>query len=144
PEVLPGKLCRILDGRDLDLAVAEIEAVACDLHGARKAPVNGIEAQQMGVGLDRREVVDGDDLDVVTAGFRNGPHDVAADAAEPVDGNAYRHCYLPSRPARPATASPLAPDDRKVVTRGRGSAQAWPSLASAACATAPAVMPKWP
>ena len=41
----------------------------------------------MRVGLDRREVVDGDDLDILAPGFHDGAQDVAADAAEPVDGD---------------------------------------------------------
>ena len=44
-----------------------------------------IVAQQMGVGLDRAEVVDGDDLDVVAAGLVDGAQDVAANAAKSVD-----------------------------------------------------------
>jgi hypothetical protein len=50
-----------------------------------------IEAQQMGVGLDRAEIVDRDDFDVLAAGFDDGAQDVAADAAEAVDGNLDSH-----------------------------------------------------
>ena len=39
----------------------------------------------MGVGLDRGEIVDADDLDVVTSRFGNGAQHIATDAAEPVD-----------------------------------------------------------
>jgi hypothetical protein len=39
----------------------------------------------MGVGLDRAEVIDGDDFDIVALGLENGPKDIAADAAKPVD-----------------------------------------------------------
>jgi flagella basal body P-ring formation protein FlgA len=39
----------------------------------------------MGVGLDRGEIVDADDLDVVTRRFGNGAQHVATDATEPVD-----------------------------------------------------------
>ena len=45
-----------------------------------------IEAQQMGVGLDRAEIVDADNLDIGAAGFGDGPQHVAADAAKAVDG----------------------------------------------------------
>ena len=44
-----------------------------------------IVAQQMGVGLDRAEIVDGDDLDVVASGFVNGAQDIAANTAKSVD-----------------------------------------------------------
>ena len=50
-----------------------------------------VEAQEMRVGLDRAEIVDGDHLDVLAARFGYGAHDVAADAAEAIDGDAYRH-----------------------------------------------------
>ena len=53
--------------------------------------MHGVVAQQMRVGLDRAEIVDADDLDVVAAGFDDGAQHVAADAAESVDGNANRH-----------------------------------------------------
>ena len=57
--------------------------------------MHGVEAQQMGVGLDRAEIVDGDDLDVLAAGFGDGAQDVAADAAKPVDGDADCHGIAP-------------------------------------------------
>ena len=44
-----------------------IDRVALDLHFAGKAAMHGIEAQQMGIGLDRSEIVDGDNLDVLAA-----------------------------------------------------------------------------
>ena len=44
-----------------------------------------IEAQQMGVGLDRAEIVDADHLDILAAGLGDGAQYVAADAAKPVD-----------------------------------------------------------
>ena len=69
-------------------AVAATDGVALDRHLAGKAAVHAVVAQQMRVGLDRREIVDGDDFDVVAAGFDDGAQDIAADAAKPVDGNA--------------------------------------------------------
>ena len=54
----------------------------------REAAVHAVEAQQVGVGLDRAEIVDRHDLDVVAAGFDDGAQHVAADAAEPVDRDA--------------------------------------------------------
>ena len=44
-----------------------------------------IEAQQMGVGLDRAEIVDADHLDILAAGLGDGAQYIAADAAKPVD-----------------------------------------------------------
>ena len=49
--------------------------------------MHGIEAQQMGIGLDRGEIVDADDLDIGTSRFGDGAQHVAPDAAEPVDAH---------------------------------------------------------
>ena len=56
-----------------------------------KRPCTRVEAQQMGVGFHRPEIVDADDLDVLALGLGDGAQDVAADAAEPIDGNANSH-----------------------------------------------------
>ena len=53
-----------------------------------------VVAQQVRVGLDRAEIVDGHDLDVLAAGLGDGAQDVAADAAEPVDGDPDGHSLL--------------------------------------------------
>ena len=53
-----------------------------------------IESQQMRIGFDRPEVVDGDHLDVAAAGFGDGPQHVAADAAKPVDCDPDCHIVL--------------------------------------------------
>ena len=79
---------------DLDLAVAEVDRVAVDRHRAGEAAVHDVVAQQMGVGLDRAEIVDGDDLDVLAAGFDDGAQDIAADAAKSVDGDPNSHVFL--------------------------------------------------
>ena len=56
--------------------------------------MHGVEAQQMRVGLDRAEIVDADDLDILAAGLGDGPQDVAADAAKPVDRDPDCHARL--------------------------------------------------
>ena len=45
-----------------------------------------IKAQQVGVGLNRAKVVDGDDLNVGAPRFNDGAQNVAADAAKSIDG----------------------------------------------------------
>ena len=47
-----------------------------------------VVTQQMGVGLHRSEVVDGDNVEVLAARLINGADNVAADAAKAVDGDA--------------------------------------------------------
>jgi hypothetical protein len=90
-EVFPRQLRRVLERGDLDRAVAATDGVALDRDLAGEAAVHGIEAEQMRVGFDRREVVDRDDFDIVTFGFHRGTQDIAADPAKAVDGDAHRH-----------------------------------------------------
>ena len=60
-----------------------IDGVAVDRDFAGKAAVHGVVAQQMRVGLDRAEIVDGDDLDVLAARLSTiGAQNKAPDAAE--------------------------------------------------------------
>ena len=96
-EFLPRQLSGIALGGDLDLAVAEADRIAVDRHGAGKAAMDGIEAQQMGVGLDRAEIVDADHFDVLAAGFGNGAQHIAADAAKPVDRDPDCHARSSSK-----------------------------------------------
>src|SRR3984893_12639623 len=56
--------------------------------------MHGIKAQEMGVGLDRAEIVDANHLDILAAGFGDGPQYVAADAAAPVDRDPDCHLSL--------------------------------------------------
>src|SRR6185312_7647478 len=90
-EVLPRQLGRVLLGRHLDGAVAERDGVTLDRDLAGEAAVHAVVAQKVRVGLDRAEIVDADDFDVLAAALGDGAQDVAADAAETVDGNAYSH-----------------------------------------------------
>src|SRR5690606_38210721 len=120
--------------------------VAVHLHLMREAAVHAVVAQQVRVGLDRAEIVDGDDVDVLAAGFIDGAQDVAADATETVDGNSDSHVLLlgggnrrfcaPARPARVSTLWLRGP-------RPHGAGYHFPaSRACAALAAASAVMPK--
>ncbi len=65
--------------------------VAVDFDLAGEAAVHGIVAQQMRIGFDRSEIIDGDDLDVGAFGFGDGAHDIAADAAKAIDGDPNGH-----------------------------------------------------
>jgi hypothetical protein len=67
PSSLCGSSAGSLDRGDLDLAAADVDRVAVDLHLAREAAVHAVEAEQVGVGLDRAEIVDRHDLDVGAA-----------------------------------------------------------------------------
>ena len=69
-ERLVRKLGRILDRGHLHLVAVDDDRVALDLDLVRKAPMHAVEAQEMRVGLDRTQIVDGDDLDVLAARLR--------------------------------------------------------------------------
>jgi hypothetical protein len=66
-EAAPGKLHRIAFGADRDLAAADIDPIvpAGDLTG--EMPVNAVVSEEMRIGCDGAEIVDPDDLDVLTA-----------------------------------------------------------------------------
>src|SRR5712671_5216545 len=66
-----------------------------------------IEAQQMGVGLDRAEVVDPDHFDILAAGLGDRPQHVAADAAKSVDGDPDCHSISPQKFKIPAFSAGL-------------------------------------
>ena len=91
PRSLCGSSAGFLIAVTLMLLAVDDDAVAVDLDLRREAAVDGIEAQQVGVGLDRAEIVDRHDLDVRAAALDDGAQDVAADATEPVDGDLHRH-----------------------------------------------------
>ena len=61
-ELLVRQFGRIAHRRHLDRAGADIDGVAIDLDFARVAAMHRIIAQEMRIGLDRAEIVDGDDL----------------------------------------------------------------------------------
>ena len=90
-EILVRQFRRVPDRRDLDLAAADVDRVAVDRHFMGETAMHAVEAQQMGVGLDRAEIVDGDDLDVLASGFEDGAQNIASDASETVDRNSHRH-----------------------------------------------------
>ena len=91
PSSLCGSSAGSLIAVTLDLLAVDDDDVALDLHLAREAAVDGVEAQQMGVGLDRAEIVDRHHLDVLAAALDDGAQDVAPDAPEAVDRDLHRH-----------------------------------------------------
>jgi hypothetical protein len=50
--------------------------------------MDGVKAHEMGVGLDRAEIIDRHDFDVGAAGFDDRTENIAADAAKPINCNA--------------------------------------------------------
>jgi len=60
--------------------------------------VHGVKAQQVRVGLNWREIVDGNYRNVLTIALDDGPQNIAADTAKSVDGDPDRNadCSLAS------------------------------------------------
>jgi len=71
--------------------MAEVDGAVDHPDRAGKATVHRIIAQQMGVGLDRPEIVDRDDLEVVAPALVDGPQNQPTDTAETVDRDANGH-----------------------------------------------------
>ena len=95
-EILPGQLCRVALGRDLDRPVSDADRVAFYGYFAGEAAVHAVIAQQVCVRFNRSEVVDGNDFNIFAAGFSNGAQDIAADAAKSVNANTDCHELLPA------------------------------------------------
>ena len=90
-ERLVRQLGRILDRRHLDLLAVDDQRVAVDADFVGETAVHAVEAQQVGVGLDRAEIVDRNHFNVFAAGLGDGAQHQSPDASEPVDRNLYRH-----------------------------------------------------
>ncbi len=90
-EILVRQLGRIADRGDLELLAGGGDHVAIDHHFVRELAVHAVVAEQVGIGFNGAEIVDGDDFDVGAAGLNDGTEDVAADAAKTVDGDADCH-----------------------------------------------------
>src|SRR5262249_5532349 len=98
-EILSRQVSRVSVSSDFDVGISRIDCVAFNPYLAGETAVYAVVAEQMCVGFDRSEVVNGDDLDILPAGFGDGAQDVAADAAKPVNGNTHCHFCLPARGA---------------------------------------------
>ena len=64
-ELFMRQFMRIADRGHFDRPGAAIDRVFRDLDFAREPAMHGIEPQQMGIGLDGAEIIDGDDLNVL-------------------------------------------------------------------------------
>ena len=115
-----------------------------DRHLGAEPPVGRVVLEQVGQGLGRGQVVDGDHLDVGPE-QAGRPQVVAADAPEAVDPDPYGHCSRASsfvdvvirRPAgAPPTARPVAPDRAGTSTlRHPGAPGHHPSRSARVCAS---------
>jgi hypothetical protein len=94
-DIRPGQVGRIFQRGDLHAATADVDPVFACGHGGGKPAMDRIIAQQMRVGLDRTQIVDRHDLDILAAGLHDRAQHVATDPPKSVDGNFDRHDVLP-------------------------------------------------
>ena len=93
-ELLIGKLRGIFDRGDLDFVRTDRNRVARHRHGVGKTAVDAVKAQEMGVGLNRAQVVERDHFHVGAARLVDGAQNVAPDAPEAIDCDTNRHTFL--------------------------------------------------
>ncbi len=82
-EGLPRQLRRILQREHLELVAVDGDAIALGRDVGLEVAQNRVVLEQVGERFSGSQVVDGDDIDRIVIHRR--AHDVAADAAEPVD-----------------------------------------------------------
>ncbi len=94
-ELAPGQVGGIALGQHRHRAAAEIDSGLGGPHPAGERPVDRIVFQQMRVGVDGAQIVDGDDLEILAVLLMDGPQDEAPDAPKAVDRDPCRHVVLP-------------------------------------------------
>src|SRR5262245_26393651 len=82
-EILPRQLRRILHRQHLELVAVDRDAVLFGFDACVQVSKHRVVLQQVGERMGVGEIVDGDEVNLAIAERR--PHDVPADAAEPVD-----------------------------------------------------------
>ena len=90
-ESLMRKLGGIFDCGHLNRAAAGVDCVARHFHLVREAAVDTVETEKVCVRLDRAEIVDGHDFNVVAPTLDDCAQHIATDAAETVDR--HLHCH---------------------------------------------------
>ena len=76
---------------DLDIAVAEADRTA-------EPAMCGIKFQEKGRRFHRRQVIDGDDVEIPARRFQKRPKNVPADPAKSIDGNLLHNMSPPVIP----------------------------------------------
>src|SRR5207247_5690186 len=91
-EVFPRQLRRVAHRQHLELVAVDRDRFSPGLDLRVQITEHRVVLQQVRKRVRIREIVDGDNVDVRIAECR--PHDVPADAAEPVNANPHRHRYI--------------------------------------------------
>src|SRR5271166_287402 len=98
-EILVREFGRLLDRGDLHLVALDDHHIAVDLHLVREPPMHTVEAQEMGVGLHRPQIIDGHNLNVLAAGLYDRAQNKPPDAAKAVDRYLRDHFQSPPHAA---------------------------------------------
>jgi hypothetical protein len=93
-EAAPIKLGGVAHGRHAHRAAASVDPALARLHLEGQPAVHAVEAQEMGVRLDRAEIVDRHHLDVAPPGFEDRAQNVPPDPPEAVDPDPDCHACL--------------------------------------------------
>ena len=88
------QLCGIAHRRYFDWSASDVDRVAFDGDLMGEAAVDGIEAQQVGVGFNRPQVVDRNNFDIGATRFDDCAQYISADAAKSVDSYLDGHGIL--------------------------------------------------
>ena len=95
-EFAVGQVLRITDGGHEDRLAVDDDLVTINIYICRKTAMYRIETEQVGVGFNRSEIVDGHHFDIGASMLDDRPKNQAADAAESVDGYTNGHLYFSS------------------------------------------------
>src|SRR6516162_8814547 len=91
PEFAPWQLCRVALGGGGVLAAADIYPIVAGRDLTGEPAVHAVISKEVGVGLDRAEIVDPNHLDLGVLVLVGRPQDQPANAAKAVNRHPYRH-----------------------------------------------------
>ena len=97
-QVFPRQPRGVAFGNDFYGTAAKVDGVFTDGYISGQGAVGGIVFQQVGVGFNRSEVVNGDHLQVRTSGLVQSPQYKAPDTPKSVDRETNSHPHSPAWP----------------------------------------------
>ena len=95
--ITPREFGRIWFCGDADFATVDHQMIVFDLNLGVQPTMDAVILQKMGIGFDRAEIIDGDNLDIIALVFENGTKNASADPAKSVDCHRCRHGSVPLR-----------------------------------------------
>jgi hypothetical protein len=92
-ELCPGKLRWIPLGKHLEVVAVDLQSGVRYLHGARVLSVHRVVLEKVGEGVVVRQIVDGDKIEVGSAGLLGGPQYETTDTSKTVDRDTDSHRF---------------------------------------------------